>query len=85
MNEIMNNEGLFHLNCPHCGEFVSFNRPDSTENLFTTTSNLGKVKLDNFYSITGTDGCYESVNAEMICNRCYYTFKTTARRNFDLN
>lgn len=84
MDGPMNNEGLFHLNCPHCGEFISFNRPESTDETFVTASNLGKIKLDNLYSIVGTEGCYESVNAEMVCNRCYYTFKTIARRNFDL-
>lgn len=84
MNELVNKESLFQLNCPYCGEFIYFNPPETFSNTAIIDSNVGNVKINNLYSNSGNNGCYEAVNAEMICNRCHYTFKTIARRNFDV-
>lgn len=84
MNELMNNGSLFQLNCPHCGEFIHFNSPENLSDTTMVNSNSGRVKIHNIYSNVGTTGCYEAIDAEMICNRCHYTFKSIARRNFDI-
>ncbi|MGL6107096.1 hypothetical protein [Romboutsia sp.] len=84
MNELMNNGSLFQLNCPHCGEFIFFNPPETVSEATMVDSNIGRVKIHNLYSNRGTNRCYEAIDAEMICNSCHYTFKTTARRNFDI-
>lgn len=84
MNELDNKGSLFQLNCPYCGEFVNFSSSETLNNTTIMDSNIGEIKINNLFSGTGNNGSYEAVEVEMVCNRCHYAFKTTARRNFDV-
>lgn len=86
----MENNKLYQLNCVHCGEFINLSIPSN--NTDTTSQNcvvysdetLGNISLSNAYKSYGSLGGYESVDIEMICPHCSYTFKSTCRNNYSI-
>ena len=49
-----------------------------------TDSTLGDIKISNVYSGYGTTGSYKSMDVELTCPRCHYTFKSTVSKNSNI-
>lgn len=79
----MENSNKYQLTCAHCGEFISINNIPTNENIVNDSS-VGEIKISNVYTGYGTTGCYNSMDVELTCPRCHYTFKTTVSKNSDL-
>ena len=73
----------YDLTCSHCGQFISINNIPTDENIINDSS-VGEIKISNTYTGYGTTGCYNSMDVELTCPRCHYTFKTTISKNSDL-
>ena len=80
---INNSENVtYQLNCCHCGEFISLNLENHAQSGLIHDNTLGDVRIDNIYENEGPSGSYQSMDTELTCPRCHYTFKSTVRRNF---
>lgn len=82
----MNNNHLYQLNCPHCGSYIDFkmsenNSIKNNNSMVISDENLGNISISNSYKNSGSFGSYESMDIEMICPNCSYTFKSTVRSN----
>ncbi len=73
---------IYQLNCSHCGEYISFDSENGKNNKCWQDPNLGEIKVNNIHLSSGPTGSYESMDTELTCPRCHYTFKSTVRRNF---
>ena len=76
----MENSNKYQLTCAHCGEFISINNIPNIVN----DSSVGEIKISNVYTGYGTTGCYNSMDLELTCPRCHYTFKATVSKNSNL-
>ena len=76
----MENSNTYQLTCCHCGEFISLCNLSSNQNI-VADSTLGDIKISNVYSGYGTTGSYKSMDVELTCPRCHYTFKSTVSKN----
>ena len=79
----MENSNTYQLNCSHCGEFISLYDLPIDKNIVTDSS-FGDIKISNVYSGYGTTGSYKSMDVELTCPRCHYTFKATVSKNSDI-
>jgi protein-arginine kinase activator protein McsA len=79
----MENSNKYQLTCAHCGEFISINNIPTNENIVNDSS-VGEIKISNVYTGYGTTGCYNSMDIELTCPRCHYTFKATVSKNSNL-
>ncbi|SCH43913.1 Uncharacterised protein [uncultured Clostridium sp.] len=85
----MDNNNIYQLNCPHCGEFITLSVPPhnnlkNEDSIVWSDKNLGNITISNSYKNSGSFGTYEAMDVEMICPHCYYNFKSTVHANYTL-